>query len=37
MRYVRASATFIEDAYRLAISATVAELAADRPDEEGSP
>lgn len=37
MRYVRPSATFIEDAYRRAISETVAQLAAGGPDEEGSP
>lgn len=31
MRYVRPSATFIEDAYRRAVSATVAELAGEDP------
>jgi integrase/recombinase XerD len=38
MRYVRPSATFIEDAYRRAVSTTLAELAADTGvDREGGP
>ena len=36
MRYVRPSATFIEDAYRRAVSTTLTELAADTSaDPEG--
>jgi hypothetical protein len=31
MRYVRPSATFIEDAYRRVTSATVAELSGQEP------
>ena len=33
MRYVRPSATFIEDAYRRAVNATVSELAGEDPSE----
>jgi hypothetical protein len=34
MRYVRPSATFIEDAYRRAVTTTLGELTAE---EEGNP
>lgn len=41
MRYVRPSATFIEDAYRRAVSTTLAELSGQAPgtgtDPEGGP
>jgi hypothetical protein len=33
MRYVRPSATFIEDAYRRAVSGTLGELAGEEPAE----
>jgi site-specific recombinase XerD len=33
MRYVRPSATFIEDAYRRAVSGTLSELAGEEPAE----